>query len=96
MNVLSIYRHMFAVPDLRRKILFTLLLFKPFIARPASGPRPVTVEPAREQVLFAFVEEVAEAHPDQILLTGFMRRCDPSYLEAKQKVDRGDIGTPII
>lgn len=41
--------------------LFTLLLFKPFIARRASGPRPVTVEPVREQVLFAFVEEVAEA-----------------------------------
>ena len=27
MNVLSIYRHMFAVPDLRRKILFTLFIF---------------------------------------------------------------------
>ncbi len=26
MNALSIYRHMFAVPDLRRKILFTLLM----------------------------------------------------------------------
>lgn len=42
------------------------------------------------------VEEVARTRPDQILLTGFMRRCDPSYVEAKQKVDRGDIGTPII
>lgn len=27
MNVFSIYRHMFAVPDLRRKILFTLFIF---------------------------------------------------------------------
>jgi preprotein translocase subunit SecY len=27
MNVLSIYRHMFAIPDLRRKILFTLAMF---------------------------------------------------------------------
>ena len=27
MNVLSIYRHMFAIPDLRRKIVFTLAMF---------------------------------------------------------------------
>ena len=27
MNVLSIYRHMFVIPDLRRKILFTLAMF---------------------------------------------------------------------
>jgi preprotein translocase subunit SecY len=27
MNVLSIYRHMFAIPDLRRKILFTIAMF---------------------------------------------------------------------
>ena len=26
MNVLSIYRHMFTIPDLRKKIIFTLVI----------------------------------------------------------------------
>ena len=44
----------------------------------------------------ARVLKVAESRPAQILMTGFMRRYDPSYREAKQKIERGQIGTPII
>ena len=33
MNALSIYRHMFAVPDLRKKILFTLATQKAWFTR---------------------------------------------------------------
>ena len=38
----------------------------------------------------------AEARPDKVFMTGFMRRFDPSYAEAKRKIDAGEIGTPIM
>lgn len=41
------------------------------------------------------VEEVVKEHPEQVFMLGFMRRYDRSYMEAKKKVDNGDIGEPI-
>lgn len=35
-------------------------------------------------------------HPDRVFMLGFMRRYDPSYMYAKQKVDEGAIGSPIL
>lgn len=35
-------------------------------------------------------------YPDQILMPGFMRRYDPSYMEAKERVERGEIGKPFM
>lgn len=39
-------------------------------------------------------EEAVEKHPDRIFFLGFMRRFDPSYAYAKQKIREGAIGTP--
>lgn len=41
------------------------------------------------------VQEAVNAHPDQIFMLGFMRRYDRSYIAAKERVDRGDIGEPM-
>lgn len=40
--------------------------------------------------------EVVNAHPNQVFMLGFMRRYDPSYVYAKQKIDEGFIGKPIL
>lgn len=39
-------------------------------------------------------EAAVEAHPDLAFFLGFMRRYDPSYAYAKQKIQDGAIGTP--
>ncbi|MDO4175830.1 MAG: Gfo/Idh/MocA family oxidoreductase, partial [Eubacteriales bacterium] len=40
--------------------------------------------------------EQAAAASDKIFTVGFMRRHDPSYAEAKRRIDAGEIGTPIL
>ena len=42
------------------------------------------------------VEEEAAKYPNQLAVVGFVRRFDPSYRYAKQKVDEGAIGTPYL
>lgn len=41
-------------------------------------------------------EKIVEAHPELIFMLGFMRRFDPSYLEAKAMVDRGELGRVVL
>ena len=41
-------------------------------------------------------EKVVAAHPDLIFLLGFMRRYDPSYADAMQKIKQGRIGKPYL
>ncbi|MCG8569195.1 MAG: inositol 2-dehydrogenase [Spirochaetes bacterium] len=41
-------------------------------------------------------EKAVEDNPDKIFMLGFMRRYDPSYQYAKQKVKEGYIGRPIL
>jgi myo-inositol 2-dehydrogenase / D-chiro-inositol 1-dehydrogenase len=41
-------------------------------------------------------EKAVEKHPNQVFMLGFMRRFDDSYRYAKQKVDAGEIGKPIL
>lgn len=38
------------------------------------------------------VKAVVESRPEQVFMLGFMRRFDPSYLYAKEMIDRGEIG----
>lgn len=40
--------------------------------------------------------EQAAAASDKLFTVGFMRRHDPSYAEAKRRIDAGEIGTPIL
>ncbi|GAA3635902.1 Gfo/Idh/MocA family oxidoreductase [Flavivirga aquimarina] len=40
------------------------------------------------------VEKVVEKYPDQITMLGFVRRYDPSYADAKTKLDEGLVGSP--
>jgi myo-inositol 2-dehydrogenase/D-chiro-inositol 1-dehydrogenase len=47
-----------------------------------------------EQCLIA--EKAVETYPDQIFMLGFMRRYDPSYLDAKARIDRGELGKVIL
>ena len=42
-------------------ILFTAFLWKPFIAKTHSGPKPVVLDPDREPVLFSLVADITEA-----------------------------------
>lgn len=42
------------------------------------------------------VQKVVEAHPDQVFMLGFMRRYDDSYVAAKRKIDKGEIGDPVL
>ncbi len=42
------------------------------------------------------VEKVVQECPNQVFMLGFMRRYDPSYRFAKQKIDEGFIGRPIL
>ncbi len=42
------------------------------------------------------VEAVAAKYPNQLAVVGFVRRFDPSYRYAKNKVDSGAIGTPYL
>lgn len=41
-------------------------------------------------------EQVVSKNPEQVFLLGFMRRFDPSYVYAKEKIDSGAIGTPYL
>ena len=41
-------------------------------------------------------EKAVEAHPGQIFFLGFMRRFDPSYADAKAKIDSGVCGRPYL
>ncbi len=47
-----------------------------------------------EQCLVA--EKAVEAHPELVFMLGFMRRFDPSYLDAKARIDRGELGRVIL
>lgn len=49
-------------------------------------PMGVTVEECKE------VEKVVEGHSDKVFMLGFMRRFDESYKQAKEMIDRGEIG----
>ncbi len=42
------------------------------------------------------VEAIAAKYPEQLAVVGFVRRFDPSYRYAKQKVDEGAIGKPYL
>jgi len=41
-------------------------------------------------------ERAVESRPDLVFFMGFMRRFDPSYVYAKEKVKAGEIGRPIL
>ena len=41
-------------------------------------------------------EAAVEKHADKVFMLGFMRRYDPSYAYAKEKIANGEIGTPIL
>jgi len=41
-------------------------------------------------------EEAVEEHPDLVFMLGFMRRYDPSYAYAKEKIEEGEIGKPFL
>lgn len=53
-------------------------------------PLAKTIEDCKE------VEAAVAQNPDKLFTVGFMRRFDPSYMEAKKKILAGEIGTPIL
>lgn len=42
------------------------------------------------------IYEMSKAYPGQIIMPGFMRRYDPSYREAKERIEAGEIGKPFM
>ncbi|RDU22913.1 Gfo/Idh/MocA family oxidoreductase [Anaerosacchariphilus polymeriproducens] len=53
-------------------------------------PLAVTIEECKA------TEKIVEQYPDQIVMLGFMRRFDPSYAYAKEKIKAGAIGQPYL
>ena len=41
-------------------------------------------------------EKAVAAHPDKVFMLGFMRRFDPSYVYAMEKIKAGEIGEPYL
>ncbi len=41
-------------------------------------------------------QNAVDGHPDQVFMLGFMRRYDPSYAYAKEKIQEGAIGKPMV
>ncbi|WP_078408942.1 Gfo/Idh/MocA family oxidoreductase [Priestia abyssalis] len=80
-----------------------------FIASP-SGFHCEQIEKALEQGFHVFTEkplglyvdevirvkEAVEKHSSQVFMVGFMRRYDKSYVYAKQKIEEGAIGEPVL
>lgn len=56
----------------------------------SEKPLGVTVEECKR------AEKAVERNTDKIFMLGFMRRFDPSYRYAKEKIDEGAIGKPIM
>ncbi len=56
----------------------------------SEKPLGVTVEECR------MAEKAVANNPDKVFMLGFMRRFDPSYRYAKEKIDAGDIGRIIM
>ena len=56
----------------------------------SEKPLGTTVEECK------IAEAAVEKHGDKIFMLGFMRRYDPSYAYAKKKIDKGEIGRPIL
>lgn len=56
----------------------------------SEKPLGVTVEECLE------VEKCVAAHPELKFQLGFMRRYDPSYAEAKRKIDAGEVPKPFL
>ncbi|NDL68277.1 inositol 2-dehydrogenase [Anaerotalea alkaliphila] len=56
----------------------------------SEKPLGTTVEECR------IAEEAVEKHQDLVFMLGFMRRYDPSYAYAKEQIDKGAIGRPVL
>lgn len=56
----------------------------------SEKPLGTTVEECK------IAEAAVEKHEDKVFMLGFMRRYDPSYAYAKKKIDKGEIGRPIL
>lgn len=41
-------------------------------------------------------EAIVESHPDLHFFLGFMRRYDPSYMAAKERIENGSLGRPVM
>lgn len=54
--------------------------------------KPLSTDPAKCKE----AEAIVEAHPDLHFFLGFMRRYDPSYLNAKERIDSGKLGRSIL
>lgn len=53
-------------------------------------PLGITVESCQSVV------DALPNHPNKVVMIGFMRRYDPSYLELKTRLDAGELGRPIL
>ncbi len=56
----------------------------------SEKPLGVTVEECKE------AEKAVEKYSDKVFMLGFMRRFDPSYVYAHEKVMAGEIGKPVL
>ena len=56
----------------------------------SEKPLGVTVEECKE------AEKAVEQYSDKVFMLGFMRRFDPSYMYAHEKVMAGEIGKPVL
>lgn len=66
------------------------------LAAIAAGKHVLIEKPTGLNVAECREIERAAAASGRVFTVGFMRRHDPSYAEAKRRIDAGEIGTPIL
>ncbi len=98
-NVVADYAGLLALPDVDAVALVTptSLHADQVIAALDAGKHVFCEKPLALDVADCLrVEKAAASHPAQRLLVGFVRRFDPSYNAAMQKIRDGAIGTPFL
>jgi myo-inositol 2-dehydrogenase / D-chiro-inositol 1-dehydrogenase len=86
---------MLADPDIQAVVLVTptTLHADQTIASLRAGKHVFVEKPLSLDVpTCEAVEAVAREHPNQVAMVGYVRRFDPSYVEAKAAIDNGHLG----
>lgn len=98
-RVVADYAELLRVPDVDAVVIVTptSLHADQVIAALDAGKHVFCEKPLALDVADCLrVEAAAARHPDQRVLVGFVRRFDPSYSAAMQKIGEGVIGAPFL
>ena len=92
------YAEMMALPELEAVVIAssTAAHYEHALGAIRAGKHVFIEKPTGLNVEECTAIERAAVASDKLFTVGFMRRHDPSYVEAKRRIDAGEIGTPIL